>query len=322
MKRIRKIALEEHFMAPGFQPYSQSILQHMSPATVARLGSQLADFDRERLAEMDRASIDYVILSQTGPGVQAEPDASLAALRATENNDFLASRIELHRQRYGGFATLAMHDPEGAAAELERTVKQLGFKGALVNGHTRGVYYDGPAYDPLWERMQALDVPMYLHPADPFTQPRSLDGHPELAGAIWGWGVETATHALRLLFGGVFDRFPRLKLILGHMGEGLPPLRWRFDSRFAVYPHGITLERRPSEYIGSNILITTSGVCSHAALACAIAELGSHAVMFSVDYPYESTAVAADFIETAPLDEDSRRLVCHGNAERIFNLAA
>jgi 2,3-dihydroxybenzoate decarboxylase len=213
-----------------------------------------------------------------------------------------------------------MHDPEAAAEELERAVRRLGFKGALVNGHTGGVYYEGPAYDVFWERLQALDVPLYLHPIDPWVAPQAYDGHPELVGATWGWGVETATHALRLLFGGVFDRFPGATVILGHMGEGLPFQRWRFDSRFAVYPHGVSIGRKPSEYIGSNIVITTSGVCSGATLAGAIGEMGAQAVMFSVDYPYESAELAARFIETAPIDDATRELVCSGNAKRLFKL--
>jgi len=320
MTRIRKIALEEHFMAPGFERYSKTFLQHIDKATYAELASRLADFDELRLTQMDRAGIDVTVLSQTGPGVQGEQDTPKAIASASENNDFLAGQVARHPTRYAGFAALPMQSPEAAAAELSRAVEQLGFKGALVNGHTLGRYYDDPAFDVVWERFQALDVPLYLHPIDFPVVPVSLAGHAELNGATWGWGVETATHALRLLFGGVFDRFPGLKLILGHMGEGLPFQRWRFDSRFAAYPHGIRLQRAPSEYIGSNIVITTSGVCSPAALAGAIAEMGEEAVMFSVDYPYESTAVAADFIEAAPMSERTRALVCHGNAERILKL--
>jgi 2,3-dihydroxybenzoate decarboxylase len=319
-KRIRKIALEEHFSAPGFGEYSKAFTQHIDAAALADLRARLTDFNDIRLAEMDRDGIDYAILSQSGPSVQAEPDAQLAIRRARENNDFLAAQIAPHPERFGGFATLPMHAPHEAAKELTRTVRELGFKGALVNGHTQGVYYDDPAYDAFWEQMQDLDVPLYLHPTDAWIMPAVFAGHPELAGATWGWGVETGTHALRLLFGGVFDRFPRLKVILGHMGEGLPFLRWRLDSRFEVYPHGITLARTPSEYFGSNLLITTSGVCSAPSLAGAIGEMGAQAVMFSVDYPYESSAIAADFIEQAPLTDEVRHLVCHGNAERIFRL--
>jgi 2,3-dihydroxybenzoate decarboxylase len=320
MQRIRKIALEEHFMAPAFQEYSQVFFKNIDEASRLALTRQLGDFDELRLQVMDNAGIDMVILSQSGPGVQAESNTAVAISRAQENNDFLAGEISRHPTRYAGFAHLPMQDPRAAARELERAMNTLKFKGSMVNGHTNGVYYDDRAYDPFWEMMQELDAPMYLHPANAFRDPYSLAGHPELAGATWGWGVETGTHALRLLFGGVFDRFPKLKLIIGHMGEGLPFLRWRFDSRFAVYPHGIKLERKPSEYFGSNILITTSGVCSAPSLIGAIGEMGAEAVLFSVDYPYESTEAAAQFIEQAPLDEATRKLVCHGNAERIFKL--
>jgi 2,3-dihydroxybenzoate decarboxylase len=320
MEKIRKVALEEHFMKEGFQSYSKSFLKHIDTTVQADLATRLADFDEIRLTEMDRAGIDMVVLSQSGPGVQAEESTPLAISRAKENNDFLAAQIERHPTRYAGFAALPLQEPKAAADELERAVKQLGFKGSLINGHTLGRYYDAPAYDIFWERMQELDVPLYLHPADAYQLPFAYNGHPELSGATWGWGVETATHALRLLFGGVFDRFPRLKVIIGHMGEGLPFQRWRFDSRFPVYSHGISLQRAPSEYIGTNLVITTSGVCSHAALVGAIGEMGAEAVMFSVDYPYESTAVAAQFIEQAPLDSATLALVCHGNAQRLLKL--
>ena len=320
MSRIRKIALEEHFTGVGFGDYSKAFVSLIDPGVASELTRRLADFDELRLREMDAAGIDYVILSQTGPGVQVEQDTAVAISRAKENNDFLAQQVARHPKRFGSFAHLPMQDPVAAANELERAVRQLGMKGALVNGHTNGVYYDDPAYDVFWDRMQALDVPLYLHPFNMFDAPHMFSRHPELTGATWGWGVETGTHALRLLFGGVFDRFPGLKVILGHMGEGLPFLRWRFDSRFAVYPQGVTLQRKPSEYFGSNILITTSGVCSHPALMGAIGEMGPEAVLFSVDYPYEDTATAATFIETAPIDEVTRALVCHGNAERLFKL--
>jgi 2,3-dihydroxybenzoate decarboxylase len=321
LTRIRKIAFEEHFMAPGFERYS-TFLKFIDPAVAAELVRLLVDVDELRLEEMDKAGIALTILSQTGPGVQGETDTAAAIRGAAENNDYLASRIARHPTRFAGFAALPMQDPKAAADELERAVKQLGFKGALVNGHTHGRYYDDPAYDIVWERLQALDFPLYLHPIDFPKVPQTLEGFPVIQGASWGWGVETGSHALRLLFGGVFDRFPQLKVVLGHMGEGLPFQRWRYDSRFAAYPFGVKLKRKPSEYIGTNILITTSGVCSEAALTGAIGEMGAEAVMFSVDYPYESTAIAADFIENSKLDDKTRALVCHGNAERLFKLAS
>ena len=307
-------------MAPGFEVYSKAFIQHIPADQQKILKEQLGDFDSIRLSQMDKAGIDYVVLSQTGPAVQAEQTVEGAVTRAREVNDFLAAKVAKHPTRLGGFAALPMQDPLKAAEELERAVTQLGFKGALVNGHTHGTYYDDPKFDPFWERLQALDVPFYLHPIDMLSLPPSFNGHPELNGATWGWGVETGTHALRLLFGGVFDRFPKVKVIVGHMGEGLPFLRWRFDSRFAAYPWGVKLALKPSEYFTRNLVITTSGVCSHASLMGAIGEMGAEGVMFSVDYPYESTAAAAEFIETAPMDEKTRNLVCHGNAERILKL--
>jgi len=320
VKRIKKIALEEHFNAVGFEDYSKAFVKHIDSADARELMARLQDFDAQRLEVMDRAGIEYVVLSQTGPGVQVEKDVSVAIARARQNNDFLAQQIAHHPDRLGGFATLPMQDPAAAAQELTRAVQDLGLKGALVNGHTHGVYYDSREYDAFWETVQKLDVPFYLHPFDAYEMPHAYSGHPELMGATWGWGVETGTHALRMLFGGVFDRCPEVKLVLGHMGEGLPFQRWRYDSRFAVYPHGVTVKRKPSEYIGSNILITTSGVCSAPTLMGAIGEMGAEAVLFSVDYPYESTELAADFIESAPMDDKTRELVCYGNAARLFKL--
>ena len=179
------------------------------------------------------------------------------------------------------------------------------------------MYYDA-SYDPFWEKVQELDAPVYLHPSDPHVVPQAYSGHPELVGACWGWGVETATHALRLLFGGVFDRYPGVKLILGHMGEGRHSCAGA-STAASRFTRMASLERAPSAYLGSNIVITTSGVCSPPTTA-AIAEMGREAVMFSVDYPYESTALAVEFIEQTPMDEATRALICHGNARRLFKL--
>ncbi|WP_110959118.1 amidohydrolase family protein [Acidovorax sp. ST3] len=322
MKTTPKIALEEHFSAPGFDEYSAKYTRALPTDFVAKLDAKLTDFDDQRLQEMDAGNIEYVVLSQTMPGVQAETDRDIAVRRARENNEFLVERVARHPQRFGAFAHVALQDPTAAANELERTVVEYGFKGAMINGHTLGRYYEAAEFDVFWERAQALGVPIYLHP-NAFSQPPALlEGMPVLQGAAWGWGVETAGHALRLLFGGVFDRFPRLNLILGHMGEALPFQRWRIDSRFAAYPSGIKLARKPSEYIGSNILITTSGVCSAPALLGAVGELGAEAVLFSVDYPYESTAEACTFIEEAPLTDSVRAMVCHGNARRLFKMGS
>ena len=282
---------------------------------------RLSEFDDLRLGAMDRAGIDLAVLSVTTPGVQAEPDPRIAIRLAYEANEFLASVMAKHPKRYAGFAHLPLQDPKAAADELERCVRELGFKGAMVNGHSRGEYLDEDKFRPFWERVQDLDVPVYLHPADPFDMPHMYKGHPELLGATWSWTVEAATHALRLVFGGTFDHFPKVKVILGHMGETLPYLLWRLDSRSRMYARqGRAAERVPSEIIKRHIAVTTTGVCSHEALQCALSALGEDSVMFSVDYPYESCEVAADFIETAPVSEPTRAKVCHGNAERLLHL--
>lgn len=318
--RIRKIALEEHFMTPGFEGYSETFTQHFAGQAERDLQRRLANLSDERICEMDAAGIELMVLSQTGPGVQVEKDPPLAARSAARSNDYLADAISHHPDRLAGFASLAMHDPAAASRELRRATRDLGFLGAMVHGHTLGTYYDSPAYDEFWETLQDLDVPLYLHPADAAVPPACFADHPVLSGAVWGWGVETGTHALRLLFSGVFDRFPRVRILLGHMGEGLPFYRWRFDSRFAVYSQGVELAGPPSSYFGRNIFVTTTGVCSPAVLTCVIEEMGADAVLWSVDYPYESALVAADFIEKAPLAAELRQQICSGNAERILRL--
>ncbi|NMM43411.1 amidohydrolase [Rhodospirillaceae bacterium KN72] len=314
-----KITFEEHFMAPGFEQYSAAFLKLIPADQAEILMRRLNDFEGERLDLMDKGNIVRTILSLTGPGVQGEaPDNAVEAARKA--NDFLAGKIASRPDRFSGLAALPMHDPDAAAAELRRSVKELGFLGCLVNGHTHGTYYEGAEYDSFWAELSSLDVPFYLHPTNAYANPYVLEGHPVLYGATWGWGVETGSHALRLLFGGVFDRFPKVRVALGHMGEALPFLRWRYDSRFGAYPMGVTLDRAPSAYFGRNIVITTSGVCSHPSLLGAIGEMGDEAVMFSVDYPYEDSGAAVEFIESAPLDEKTRRNVCHDNAARLFGL--
>lgn len=320
MNATPKIAFEEHFSVPVFSEYAKAFTQHLPTDVRKDLLMRLNDFDDARLDDMAAGNVQYIILSQSAPGMQAEPDVALAQRHASENNDFLAQRVARRPDRYGGFAHLSMHDPKQAADELERTVRQLGFKGALINGHTCGRYYDDPAFDVFWERAEALDAPIYLHPANFSQVPALLADMPVLQGATFGWSMETGGHALRLLFGGVFDRFPGLKVVLGHMGEFLPFMRWRLDSRFEAYPHGITLKQKPSAYFQSNLFITTSGVCSAPTLLGAIGEMGPENVLFSIDYPYESTALACDFIEQAPLDAATRQLVCNGNARRLFKL--
>jgi 2,3-dihydroxybenzoate decarboxylase len=317
----KKIALEEAFTAPGMDKYVAVTLADVKPGPAAQLKANLADFDR-RIEVMDAAGIDIFVLSETSPGVQIETDSALAVERARSSNDFLQSQIERYPERYRGFAHLPMQDVKAAGDELERCVKDLGFLGGLINGQTNGVYLDDARFLPFWERVTTLGVPIYIHPHDPHVQPVVFDGYPEMRAALWGWNVETSSHFLRLVFSGLFDRYPELTVILGHMGETLPFYPWRIDARYQPYigQTRVAIKKKPSDYFRQNLMITTTGVCSDAALQCALSELGEDRVMFSVDYPYEDSKTAADWIEAAPLDTATRELVCYKNAERVLKI--
>lgn len=317
-----KIALEEHFLIPDFVDYFAETYPNINPE-IRKFGTGvLQDLGETRLAVMDQFGVDFAVLSIAGPGVQIERDAAVATRRARAANDFLATQIQKRPKRYGGFAHLAMQDPAGAAQELERCVRGLGFQGAMINGQTSGEYLDLDKYSVFWERAAALEAPIYLHPGNPVDHPAMYEGHSELWGPVCSWAFETATHALRLVFAGVFERYPKARLILGHMGETLPLNLWRFDSRWQVCNRGSrTLAQPPSFYITRNVAITTSGVCSDIALRCALDAMGSDQVMFSVDYPFEKTELAAQFIEKARVSESERRQVASGNAKRILRLA-
>jgi 2,3-dihydroxybenzoate decarboxylase len=315
---VAKIALEEHFMCAGFEDYWQTTVADVDPAILGKLVARLSDFGAVRLEAMDRSGIARAVLSLSGPGVQIERDTAVACRKARACNDILAREIRNRPDRYSGFAHLAMQDPVAAADELTRCIGELGFCGAMINGHTHGRYLDDPALYPFWERADALGALIYLHPADPVATSAALADHRGLRRATWEWTVETGSHALRLVFGGLFDRFPGAKLGLGHLGETLPFLLWRFDSRAKLY--GVKLARRPSEYIRDNIVVTTSGMCAVDPLICTISALGSDHVMFAADYPFESAQEAAEFIDGAPLTDGVRADICFNNAARLLRL--
>ncbi|MFY9827053.1 MAG: amidohydrolase family protein [Rhodoplanes sp.] len=318
MAACKKIALEEHFLAPGFDDYWKTSVTDVDPTVQSKLHGRLTDFGEQRLAAMDSAGITRAVLSISGPGVQIERDAPTAVRKAREANDFLASEIQKRPDRYSGFAHLPMQDVAAAADELERCVKDLKFCGAMINGHTNGQYLDDPKLNPFWERAVALDTLIYLHPTDPVAPLPVLAGYESLSRATWGWGVETGSHALRLIFGGVFDRFPKARRALGHRGETLPFLLWRFDSRAKLY--GVKLGKNPSDYIRENIVVTTSGMFSAEPLHCTIDALGADRVMFSGDYPFESSDAAGKFLDTVPLADEVRAAVARHNAERVLRL--
>ncbi len=321
---MRTIALEEHFLTGDLAHYSDAIRELCQPRVWREASARLTDLAEQRLADMDAAGVDVAVLSLTAPGIQAEPDPQVAVARATEANDFLAGLIAAHPTRYRGFAALPLQNPDAAAEELQRSVEQLGLCGALVNAHTLGVYLDAPPLRTVWERAEALDVPLYLHPANGYDTPHVISGHPELIGPMWSWGTDTATHALRIIFSGVFDDFPGAKLLLGHMGESLPYSLWRLDSRWDWHRHhGVELAlEHPSEYLRRNLFVTTSGVCDDAPLLCALSALGADHVLFATDYPYEDIRTATAFLAAAAVDEDDRAKISHINAERLLHIAS
>ncbi len=317
---VKKIALEEHFLCPGMEDYWRITVGNVEPQILRQVTARLTDFGELRLAAMDEAGIARAVLSIAGPGVQAETDSEKAVRVARDANDFLAREIQKRPDRYAGFGHVAAQDPRRAADELERCVRELGFSGVMINGHTNGQYLDDRALDPFWERVEALGTVVYLHPTDPVSPSPALAGHEALRRATWEWGFETGSHALRLVFGGVFDRFPRATLMLGHLGETLPYLLWRFDSRAKLY--GVKLAKEPSEYIRQNIVVTTSGMCSAQPLACALSALGQGHVMFAADYPFESAKEAGEFMDHVPLAEAVRNDIASGNAKRLLRLDA
>lgn len=321
LTRTPKIALEEHFMHPDFVEYWRTTAINISPELFGRARDALDDFGERRLAAMDGIGVEKAILSLAGPGVQVEPDRALAVRRALEVNDYLAERIAANPARYGGLAHLPMQDPRAAADELERCCRDLGMQGAMINGQTDGLYLDDDRYAPFWERAAELGAPVYIHPNNPRESGPMFDGHSELYGPLWSWTVETATHALRLVFGGVFDRYPGARLILGHMGETLPFLLWRLDSRWQIANRGTrSLAHPPSHYIRNNIWMTTSGVCADAPLRCAIDAVGLERILFSVDYPFESAREAGEWIETAAITDTERTAICNGNARGLLQV--
>ena len=253
---LRKIALEEHFGHPivfmrdskgRFETRKEADVGHLGPEYFALVQERLLDFDTTRLQAMDDAGVDKVLLSFGAGfrtfGVQGILDPVEAQNTARTVNDFLAEQVRAHPSRYIGMATLALQNPDQAVRELERCVTELGFKGVMVNGYTQVgtpdnvIYLDDPRLTPLWEALTALDMPLYLHPRASH-KAVMYDNHPELTGAAWGFAPETATHALRIVYSGIFDRFPSAKLVLGHLGETLPFLAWRIQHGIDFSPNG------------------------------------------------------------------------------------
>ncbi|MFB7493109.1 amidohydrolase family protein [Streptomyces sp. NPDC056161] len=317
------IALEEAVAIPGLAERRPPVPMpdNTDPGFFDHVMARLPDVTDLRLPDMDAGGIAMQVLSLTVPGIEADPDPQRAVDNARYVNDSLAAIVDAHPTRFAAFAALPLQDPDAAVTELRRAVERRGFKGALVNDHIQGRYLDDPVFDRVWATLAELDVPLYLHPGmPPADRWHVLDGHPELDGALWSWQATTGGHAMRVVMSGVFDRHPAARMILGHGGEFLPFQLSRFDSRYATITVQQPLRRRPSEYFGTNIFATTSGVLSPAAVEALVHVIGADAVLFAVDYPYENTGAAVAALAHTALPDADKQKIAHGNARRLLRL--
>jgi uncharacterized protein len=327
---MRTITLEEHFASPasmegrgtGQARQGQGSSENLAFTQFAK---RLLDIGDGRIADMDAAGIDMQVLSLASPGVEQLDGAGSVAI-ARKANDYLAETVKRHPGRFAAFAALPTPVPGDAAAELERTVRDLGFKGAMIRGHSRGRYLDDEFFWPILERAESLRVPICLHPAPPPPQviEASYTGNfaPEVTTALstraWGWHIETATHVLRLILSGAFDRYPELQLIIGHMGEALPFMLPRIESSL---PMQVTkLKRSIGAYLRENVYYTFSGFNFTATFLDLFLQVGAERIMFSADYPFASMAQARAFLDQLPVSTADKERIAHGNAERLLRL--
>ena len=323
---MRIVALEEHI---SLAPFTAE-LEKLAPVPrerqggAARVRAELEDVDGKRLTSMDEAGITLQVLSVPGTGT-----AILAADAAPDYtrryNDALAAVVRSHPGRFATFAHLPLTAPEAAADELERTVRELGFLGALISGQTNGKFLDDPSFAPLLARAEQLDVPIYIHPGIPPDNVRAAyyDGFSPIVSTMfatsgWGWHAETAVHVLRMVLAGTFERHPRLKLIIGHMGEGLPAMMDRCDHSLNQKITG--LPRPVSRTILDHVSITISGFFSLAPFMAALLTFGADRILFSVDYPFAENSDARAFLDALPVPPDEKEKIAHGNADRLLKL--
>lgn len=324
---MRVLVLEEAFATPAERAY----LPTPTPARLAmtadtqgrllhNVAAELLDLGDSRIAAMDKAGIDMQVLSLTAPGPQGYPAEAAIAI-ARDTNDAAYEAVKRHPDRFAAFCAVPTSDVAAAVKELDRCVK-LGFVGTLINGHTNGEFMDHRKYWPLFECAEALDVPIYIHPTMPpaAVMKSCFEGFEELARAPWGFSFETGLHFLRLVFAGVFDAFPRLKIILGHNGEGIPFVLDRIDLHCRVSVKRKGLKRSTSEYVREHMIVTTSGNFSVPAFKCTAEVMGLDNVLFSIDWPFESNEDGMDFLHKLPLNDTDMHKVAHGNAERVLKL--
>lgn len=322
---MRVITLEEHASTPDFLRAVDALSERdLANEYIRKIRAKLVDLGAGRIADMDAARIDMQVLSLAG-GDMDRLDSATATALARDSNDALAAAVRAHPARFAAFAALNLQDPDSAAKELDRCVRQLHFVGVMVNGTTRGAFLDHSRFHPFWEAAHTLDVPVYLHPAPP---PKPVmqsyfSGLPHdlafmLSTAGWGWHVETGMHALRLMASDLFDRFPGLQIIVGHMGEDLPYSIARAD---AVLSHvRRDAGRSIAEIFHQHFHITTSGYFTLPPLECAIDVAGADRILFSIDYPFSTTQTGRSFLDSWPFSPADMHKMAHGNAERLLNL--
>lgn len=348
--RLRKIATEEAFTIPEVAEAVRDVIKRGGtnldlkvlgliydatgdrqsaavPTTTNRDASartllpRLLNLDDARISEMDANGVDMHVIALALPGVQMfEADKAVALARLS--NDRLSEATRRHPTRFAGLASFAPQDPRAAVLEMERAIKTLKLNGFLVNSHTQNVYLDDSRCWPILEAAEALGAPLYLHPRAPSDGMAGAFQDYRMEGSVWGYGVEASTHALRLMFSGVLDRFPGLQVVLGHLGEALPFWLWRLDAVAAPGSRpALKNKLKPSEYMQRNFAITTSGFEDPQALRFCIDKVGIDRIMWAIDYPFQPTAPAVKFIESATLSDQERAKVAFQNAERIFRIA-
>jgi gamma-resorcylate decarboxylase len=318
-----KIAVEEHFAIPATLGRS---MRYQTPYW-SGLQAKLLDIHDQRLAEMDRNGIEIEIISLNSNGIQSITDVASAVEMARIANDALAEAVAKRPDRFAGFAALPMQDPQAAATELARCVRDLKFKGALVNSFSQvgtadtAVYYDVPQFRPFWAEVEQLGVPFYLHPRDQLPSRRHpYEGHPWLIGSPWGFAEETAIHALRLMGSGLLDEYPKLQIVIGHLGERIPFDLWRLDHRLTKVP-GRPAKRTMGEYVRNNFHISTSGNFCTQSLIQTILTIGADRVLFAVDYPFEDHAHGCTWFDSAEIAEADRIKIGRDNAMALFGLS-
>lgn len=334
---MKRIAIEEHFFTQEYLDYlhsrtlpprreyvedeSHNKLEKAWDSGFARtrplkMTLNLLDLEKNRLQFMDQSGVDMQVLSLSAPGTESfETENAIKIARKV--NDDLYNIIKKHPTRFAGWASLALQDPKEAANELERAVKKLGFKGAAINSHINGEYLDDKKFWGFFEKAQELGVPIYLHPREPSPDMiKPYTTYPPLMGSVLGFSHDASLHAMRLIASGLFDEFPKLKIILGHLGEALPFWLVRIDHHWRAKEP----KMKPSEYFRKNFLVTTSGMYWKPPFMCVLEILGADNILFADDYPYESIETAVNFIESLPISTIDREKIFHLNAERVLGL--